>query len=1347
MEIRERLLCEVLSMPNNRRQGRKSMRERNDGTSNNATLTKTNLAMDPSASPCPLLFNGPSLPGMRILHANIMKDKDKSDESGDIKRTPSENTTCEPSTSNDSEVHQTIDDAPDNGLQVMLALPAPPNDASASLANLDENNHRYVGLVNQAMTCYLNSLIQTLYMTPEFRNAIYGWKFSGPEAAEAKSIPCQLQKLFLLLQTSDHESLETIDLTASFGWSNSEAYEQHDIQELCRIMFDALKQKWSRADASFQDLYRGSMEDFVKCLFCQKESVKQDEFLDLPLAVKQFGASNAFGSVEEALHAFVKPEVLEGSNQYYCEGCRKKQNALKGLRVTKFPYLLSIQLKRFDFDCNTLHRIKLNDKMTFPSLLNLNEFVYDATKSEPPKKMSWASAVSTPRKKEEQKSPVSTVSDYVSRAEQSNGHLDENEVDVLLKKDGPFLYELFSVMVHQGSASGGHYFAYIKNMDQDKWFCFNDSNVTSASIEDVHRTFGGVSSGWASGNTNAYMLMYRQIDRKRNARFVKTTELADHLVKCLQRFKEQEEEKQKEKEYQESLVSINVAFNGTHISSDVSVLTQAMKFPYTTQFCKIYDSVFKSFCEKTSISLSNVRLLLCKDFTYSITRSLKAGEMEKTLEEIYPECAVKSVYRPVLYFLLDMKPSSMEHFYFVYDEATVGTVKVIALDIENGTFLPPFQMQYHEDELIKAIKRKVAQMLRIVQFEYYTVTTDTINFSFIKQIFSVEDKTHNLRLVVDKGIVASPTMVLLNDDNMTCLQALLNVTNARLYADVGGSGPSTDQDRKVDFHRSKMFSLLERKNHSKILTINFPTLEEYMQAGIAPPISQSSSRSATPARTIVDADTVTSSELPTSIDTRSVAFRVSEILGAKQTTSSMAGSHLSSTVSDQDNSTQCLDDDGDVDSVNTTCTPLVSPVVSDSDDVTDITSIGFARTLDAITAVSEQERLFKMKNVLEDGANTANFSGNTFIEGTQTYISGMIQNGFDAIIRSGSRRKSASCELYLLQVFEWVSENGTNVEVDVDDRQLVINMKHWLAVVLGLDTNEFVVLKHYGADDVDGYESVTNESETIHEAYYAVQRLSIKLRSPLKENEKLLRIIRFDRENTDQDKWPTLFRIPVTVDMSVRTLLMRCQEQLKKIYAVECDLNQLRLRDMDLGDGAPVMFYSDQLGQRSHDWNRNLYLQILTDEEVARYKVHASPAYPVMVRRWKPSLLEVSPLVELIVPVARLNQFVALKEQISLHYRVPMEQILLSEWPYTKDRVDLYENVRFTNENKPCEEALNGKLVYFKLANEQERQLTEEEKRTIRYKDHAVKSGNTAVTRRKERPLRIQLSTSITEDD
>lgn len=59
----------------------------------------------------------------------------------------------------------------------------------------------YRGLVNQAMTCYLNSLLQALYMTPEFRNALYQWKFDfNANIDESKSIPFQLQKLFLNLQ-------------------------------------------------------------------------------------------------------------------------------------------------------------------------------------------------------------------------------------------------------------------------------------------------------------------------------------------------------------------------------------------------------------------------------------------------------------------------------------------------------------------------------------------------------------------------------------------------------------------------------------------------------------------------------------------------------------------------------------------------------------------------------------------------------------------------------------------------------------------------------------------------------------------------------------------------------------------------------------------------------------------------------------------------------------------------------------------------------------------------------------------------------------------------------------------
>ena len=46
---------------------------------------------------------------------------------------------------------------------------------------------------------------------------------------------------------------------------------------------------------------------------------------------------------------------------------------------------------------------------------------------------------------------------------------------------GPYMYELFSIMIHSGSASGGHYYAYIKEFKKGLWYCFNDQSVSRVS--------------------------------------------------------------------------------------------------------------------------------------------------------------------------------------------------------------------------------------------------------------------------------------------------------------------------------------------------------------------------------------------------------------------------------------------------------------------------------------------------------------------------------------------------------------------------------------------------------------------------------------------------------------------------------------------------------------------------------------------------------------------------------------------------------------------------------------------------------------------------------------------------
>lgn len=44
------------------------------------------------------------------------------------------------------------------------------------------------------------------------------------------------------------------------------------------------------------------------------------------------------------------------------------------------------------------------------------------------------------------------------------------------------MYELYAIMIHSGSASGGHYYAYIKDFKTDQWLCFNDQSVSVVSV-------------------------------------------------------------------------------------------------------------------------------------------------------------------------------------------------------------------------------------------------------------------------------------------------------------------------------------------------------------------------------------------------------------------------------------------------------------------------------------------------------------------------------------------------------------------------------------------------------------------------------------------------------------------------------------------------------------------------------------------------------------------------------------------------------------------------------------------------------------------------------------------------
>ena len=370
---------------------------------------------------------------------------------------------------------------------------------------LSEEKKLYRGLSNQGATCYMNSLLQSLYMTPEFRNRIYSWQYDQERHGEkSESIPFQIQLLFGNLQSSPFTHADTKGLTKSFGWNTKESFEQHDVQEFCRVLFDAIEKSFQGTpeENMIKKLYEGKMIDYVRCLNCNQESKRKDTFLDLSLTVKSKFDNIYNESLEKALLNFIKPETLDQGNQYFCNNCQSKQDAVKGLKFKKLPYILVVQLKRFDLDYETMQRIKLNDKVTFPTILNANLFIGDkkidessfpviaedlvdkASKTvldvelnfEIPEIDSKAFKLITTKNTESifddfDKKPMKKdkiVKEKIIARETEQRKAKQIAEIELYKKDGEYVYELFSIMIHSGSAMGGHYFAYIKSFEDSK---------------------------------------------------------------------------------------------------------------------------------------------------------------------------------------------------------------------------------------------------------------------------------------------------------------------------------------------------------------------------------------------------------------------------------------------------------------------------------------------------------------------------------------------------------------------------------------------------------------------------------------------------------------------------------------------------------------------------------------------------------------------------------------------------------------------------------------------------------------------------------------------------------------
>lgn len=241
------------------------------------------------------------------------------------------------------------------------------------------NNDYYCGLNNHGNTCFFNSAIQSLMRCSVFVNFIAKLHIDN----ELIKI---LQEFITEYKENSNSAISPIKLVKYYQKINKDYHigDQDDADEVITYIIgkidDIIKAEIKQypeknivikgditLDKMIAYLFGITIRTTTKCMKCLKKSNYEVTEFKIRLPIK-------YDSLEENITNYSKIEEMIGDEQYECNNCKQKVDALKCDQIIRTPKYMHIQLKRFQNDGK--YRNKITSDVKIPFKLNMNDNKY-----------------------------------------------------------------------------------------------------------------------------------------------------------------------------------------------------------------------------------------------------------------------------------------------------------------------------------------------------------------------------------------------------------------------------------------------------------------------------------------------------------------------------------------------------------------------------------------------------------------------------------------------------------------------------------------------------------------------------------------------------------------------------------------------------------------------------------------------------------------------------------------------------------------------------------------------------------------------------------------------------------